>query len=459
MSEAARADEPSQLEQMDHASSLAGPTEEPPDGGYGWVCVVAVFLINAHTWGLNSSYGVFLAYYLKHNIFPGATHLEYALLGGSSISQALIVSPLATTVIRLYGTQAALRIGIVLETIALVGASFAQRYIFLLLTQGLCFGWGMGFLFVGSVGIVPQWFRKRRSVANGIVTGGSGIGGLVYSLVSNAVIQRYGLAWTFRILAVVQFFVNVVCATLLRDRNRQIGVTNRAFDYRLFRRPELLLFSLPDYAASIGLTAQRGSVVGALLNLAQGLGRPLVGYFSDAAGRITTAGNMTLFTGLLCFVFWIPANTYASLTSFALLVGLVCGTFWTSVAPVGAEVVGLVELPSLLSITWVVLVLPTTFAEAIALELRQSTGHIYRHVQLFTGSMYLAAAICIWLLRAWKNREMARAAAETETPVQLQMQVEVEVEVEVQVPAAEFDVVATPEPVVGAPSRSHPLSR
>ena len=25
----------------------------PPDGGYGWVCVICVFLINAHTWGFN----------------------------------------------------------------------------------------------------------------------------------------------------------------------------------------------------------------------------------------------------------------------------------------------------------------------------------------------------------------------------------------------------------------------
>ena len=24
------------------------------DGGYGWVCVACVFLVNAHTWGLNS---------------------------------------------------------------------------------------------------------------------------------------------------------------------------------------------------------------------------------------------------------------------------------------------------------------------------------------------------------------------------------------------------------------------
>lgn len=28
------------------------PTEV--DGGYGWVCVVCVFLVNAHTWGINS---------------------------------------------------------------------------------------------------------------------------------------------------------------------------------------------------------------------------------------------------------------------------------------------------------------------------------------------------------------------------------------------------------------------
>ena len=28
--------------------------DAPPDGGYGWVCVACVFLINGHTWGLNS---------------------------------------------------------------------------------------------------------------------------------------------------------------------------------------------------------------------------------------------------------------------------------------------------------------------------------------------------------------------------------------------------------------------
>lgn len=26
----------------------------PPNGGYGWVCTACVFLVNAHTWGINS---------------------------------------------------------------------------------------------------------------------------------------------------------------------------------------------------------------------------------------------------------------------------------------------------------------------------------------------------------------------------------------------------------------------
>jgi hypothetical protein len=30
------------------------PVDVPPDGGYGWVCVVCVALMNAHTWGVNS---------------------------------------------------------------------------------------------------------------------------------------------------------------------------------------------------------------------------------------------------------------------------------------------------------------------------------------------------------------------------------------------------------------------
>ena len=372
------------------------------------------------------SYGVFLAHYLAANTFPGASYLDYAFVGGLSISQALIVSPIATITTRKYGTRATLLIGVFCETLSLLGASFAKEIWQLFLSQGICFGWGMGFLFVGSIGILPQWFTTKRGVANGIGTAGSGLGGMMYSLATNAMIRNLGLAWAFRILAVLAFAVNFVCSLLVRDRNKAIGTTQAAFDRKLFRRYQfwlvlgwgvfsvlgyiVLLFSLPNYATSIGLTAQQGATVGALLNLGQGLGRPLVGYFSDAAGRINMAGFMTFFCGLVCYIIWIFAKSYGVLIFFAILVGTVSGTFWTMIGPVGAEVVGLVELPSALSITWIALVIPTTFAEAIALALRRKTGSVYLNAQAFTASMYMGAALCMWLLRGWKIGELQRRA-------------------------------------------------
>ena len=350
--------------------------DEPPDGGYGWVCVACSFLINAHTWGINSSYGVFLAFYLSEDYYPGASALEFAFVGGFSISLALLVSPLATYITRVRGTRTTLLIGVCLLSIALIGASFTHQIWQLFLSQGVCFGFGMGFLFVGSVGIVPQWFTKRRSLANGIGTAGSGIGGLTYSLATNAMINRLGVGWAFRILGILACAVNFTCAMLIRDRNKAIGSVQLAFDYTLFKRKEFLLllgwgffsmmgyitllFSLPNYAVSIGLSSQQGSIVGAVLNLGQGVGRPLVGVFSDSAGRINLAGACTFIGGLFCFVIWIFAKTFGVLVFFALIAGTVAGTFWTTIAPVGAEVVGLKELPSALSIVWIFLVLPTT---------------------------------------------------------------------------------------------------
>ncbi|KAL8859414.1 MAG: hypothetical protein Q9178_004092 [Gyalolechia marmorata] len=361
------------------------------------------------------------------NYYPGATALDFAFVGGLSISQALLVSPLATITTRLYGTNVTLLIGVFLETLALIGASFAREIWQLFLSQGICFGIGMGFLFVGSVGVVPQWFTTKRSLANGISTAGSGIGGLMYSLATNAMIQSLGIGWAFRILGILAFAVNTVCAILIKDRNKSIGVTQLAFDYTLFKRLEflltlgwgffsmlgyiVLLFSLPNYATSIGLSSKQGSIVGALLNLGQGLGRPAVGLVSDSVGRINIAFLLTFVAGLFCLVIWIFAKSFGVLIFFSLLVGTVSGTFWTTIAPVEAEVVGLKELPSALSLVWLVLVLPTSFAEPIALELRQPTQNIYLHTQIFTGLMYIAAALCMWFLRAWKMGEIEIIAA------------------------------------------------
>lgn len=61
----------------DEAESTPQPEPKQadlPDGGYGWVCVACVFLINAHTWGVNSVSGR-----KSHNMVISRTHPHYSL--------------------------------------------------------------------------------------------------------------------------------------------------------------------------------------------------------------------------------------------------------------------------------------------------------------------------------------------------------------------------------------------
>ncbi|OAP59401.1 hypothetical protein AYL99_06699 [Fonsecaea erecta] len=419
-------EEPPVNQQEDNPPLDAVSAEDvPPNGGYGWVCTACVFLINAHTWGLNSAWGIFLAHYLSDPAFQHASHLEYALIGGLSISQSLLSAPVVNISVRHLGMRATLLVGTVLVFAALFGASYATEIWHLFMTQGVCFGWAMGFLYIPATAVLPQWFSTRRSLAMGIASSGAGLGGLAYNLAANAIVQRLGINWAYRILAFCGLAVNGACSLLLKDRNKAVQPLQNAFNYREYGHIEVilvviwgvltelgyivLLYSLPNYATSIGLTASQGSVVGAVLNLGLGIGRPVIGYYSDAFGRINMATIMTAVSGVLCLALWVPAKSYGVLIAFALMSGCVCGIFWNTVTPVTAEVVGLKRLPSSFGVICLSLVVPTTFAEPIALEMVSASG--YLSSQIFVGCMFLLAAASTWVLRSWKINQVELKAA------------------------------------------------
>ncbi|KAK3044968.1 hypothetical protein LTS18_014915, partial [Coniosporium uncinatum] len=113
------------MQSVDEAPlGAAAEVDVPPDGGYGWICTAAVFLINVHTWGVGSAWGVLLAHYLSDSTFPSGTPFTYALIGGLSVSQSLVVSPLVNISMRKLGTRWTLLIGTFLLSGALLGASF-----------------------------------------------------------------------------------------------------------------------------------------------------------------------------------------------------------------------------------------------------------------------------------------------------------------------------------------------
>ncbi|KAE8156157.1 major facilitator superfamily domain-containing protein [Aspergillus tamarii] len=399
----------------------------PPDGGYGWVCTAAAATINAHSWGFNSAYGVFLAHYLKHNTFPGSSPLKYAFVGSLSITLLLLVSPIATISVREWGIKPIMFCGVILETASLICASFATEIWHLFLTQGILFGMGVGFLFIPTAAVVPQWFTTKRSLASGISLSGAGLGGLIYSLATGAMIRNLGLQWAFRILGIIGFIVNTTCTLLIKDRNsRTTGVNKQtSMNLTLLHKGEyqlllgfssftmlgyfVLMYSLANYANEIGLNASQASIITAIFNLGQAVGRPCIGYFSDRVGRINMASSMTFLSGILALAVWTNAKSYGVLGFFAVAEGFIAGNFWATIAPLMAEVVGLKEVPAGLNLLWLSIVLPCTFSEPIALEIFAGTGS-YLGTQLFTGFVYLAAAGCLVALRGWKVMVDSRCA-------------------------------------------------
>lgn len=342
------------------------------------------------------------------------------------MSCALLVAPLATAVTGRFGTRATRNIGAVFQFASLIGASFATKLWQLFLSQALCFGLGMGFLFVGTSGIPAQWFRRKRSLANGITAAGSGFGGLIYSLVTGFMLERIGHRWTFRALGIICLTMIAIAANLLRDRNKAVGSQHQAFQASKFRQPKfdffvvwgvfsmlgyvVLIFTLADYAQASGLSAHQGSIASAMLNLGQCIGRPLTGWASMRLGRMNIAATFTFLTGFFCLVMWTQTTNAAGIYSFAILAGMVGGTFWATVYAVLVDIVGISDLPSSLSLTWVILFIPCTVAEPIALGLRDSLkGHApYLPVQLFTGFMYVAAATSLLVSKFWTNISQVR---------------------------------------------------
>ena len=304
----------------------------------------------------------------------------------------MLVAPLVTILTRERGIHLPMGIGVLALAGGFTSASFAHAIWQLYLSQGVLVGVGVGFLYIPTIAILSQWFSKRRSLANGITAATSGVGGIIFSLTTQKLIESISLEWSLRIIGILAFGMNCIAVAFVRDRNRLIQPAQHPFDLELLADPRVwllliwafvsmlgyvtLLYSLPDYALSIGLSQPQATNLVIFLNLGTAVGRPFIGTLSDRYGRVMVPATLTLVCGLLCFILWLPSNSFGVTVLFALISGAILGVFWPvsnahslganrhanagkTIGPLCVEVVGLKKLPSLLSLSWLTTVLPT----------------------------------------------------------------------------------------------------
>ncbi|TKY90129.1 hypothetical protein EX895_000127 [Sporisorium graminicola] len=388
------------------------------EGGYGWVNVVCIIFVNATTWGVNTTFGVYFSYYLQHDYFTGATPMRYAYVGGLSVSACMLAAPVSNLLWRSSGWfKTPMYLGMVLVTMGQVGAGLCKTYVQLLFTQGLVFGVGLGLVMVPTQPLLSQWFRRKLSYAQGLSASGSGLGGLVLANTTRYLIQEKSLKYALICNGIVSFVVLLPCIALMKStepstlhflpsrfRRSKAGdssataanVRKSPLELKWLVHPGyafvllfgvfsiigyfVALYSLAAFASSgLGLTQKKASTLQSILAAGQMIGRPLCGLLLDLVGRHPCTIVIQTLAGLTCFAFWLPARSFALLIVFAFTQGVLGGTVWSSVAPLSAEVVGIRDLPSALAMFWLVTVIPGQFGQPMAVALiNYSENHLGR---------------------------------------------------------------------------------
>nr|CAI6674675.1 CIC_HP1_G0029100.mRNA.1.CDS.1 [Saccharomyces cerevisiae] len=370
---------------------------EVPDGGYGWFILLAFILYNFSTWGANSGYAIYLAHYLENNTFAGGSKLDYASIGG-----------LRDTVSRA----------------ALLLAAFSVTLWEIYLTQGVLIGFGLAFIFIPSVTLIPLWFRNKRSLASGIGTAGSGLGGIVFNLGMQSILQKRGVKWALIAQCIICTSLSTIALMLTRTTHQGLRQHKRSYKFELLDYDVLsnfavwllfgfvsfamlgyvvLLYSLSDFTVSLGYTSKQGSYVSCMVSVGSLLGRPIVGHIADKYGSLTVGMILHLVMAILCWAMWIPCKNLATAIAFGLLVGSIMGTIWPTIASIVTRIVGLQKLPGTFGSTWIFMAAFALVAPIIGLELRSTdtNGNDYYRTAIFVGFAYFGVSLCQWLLRGF----------------------------------------------------------
>ncbi|SCU79371.1 LADA_0B00210g1_1 [Lachancea dasiensis] len=414
--------------------------DPPPDGGYGWVCCGCVALMNFATWGPNTCYGIFLSYFLSSNYFPEATPTDFAVIGGIVIGLTLILLPFVAACMSIFGYKRTLAFAIVLEAVAFISSSFAKTVGVLYVTYGVLLGISFGIIFGSNTIVIPSWFLKKRALANGMGHVGVGLGGLVFSFAVHAMIDRTGdHRWAMRMLAATTFSINILslCFVKVRqlkssnEKENSFEVLKKSFDHSVLKITPLhysalwssfctvgyviLMFSISNYATSIGLPVKEATVALAIFNGSQALGRPFMGWLSEVAGRCNASILLTGYTLILLLPFWLNITKFQELVPFCILLGFGAGVGAVNVVPLVADVVGIQRFAAGMGYVFFGNGGVTLFAEVVALRLRNlESQKPYLRCQIFVICMYFGGLLSLLPYREWKVRRVLNARINNE---------------------------------------------
>lgn len=408
-------------------------------------------MLNFSGCGLLFSFGLYQSLYedmsqKENNPFTGASSAEISLIGSIAAALMKLGAPYVVAWCKYFSPQRVVCAGGIIYGVASVLASFGKELWHFQLTQGLLVGIGTCLSFMPSMAVPPSWFGKYRGLNMGIISAGTGIGGLVWSPIVTACLQSMGFRNTLRLTGclctlliclsgAVLSWDPKMAAKLQEDKlkkssswvsgllkvplpPREIILTrkfvaqslNAIFQSAAYYTP---IFYIAAYSKTLGYSDTEGSNFTALSNACNAIGKVGVGFVADKIGRLDAFFLTTLLSSVSTAGLWVPSTVVSSESSqkglfigFTILYGLFASAYIGLFSPALVELFGLENMPRITGIMYFMQgaagFVGTPVAGVLVGSLKDNlTPRNYLHMAIFVGALMVASTVTVF----WGNIE------------------------------------------------------
>ncbi|KAF9886829.1 hypothetical protein FE257_011076 [Aspergillus nanangensis] len=397
-----------------HSSSTnpEKPAEEEPTFDTGltaWLQVLGSFFLFFNSWGVINTWGVFQTYY-EQNLLSNMSSSSIAWIGSLQSFLLMMFGVVTGPLFDAGYFRGLVSFGGLMLPFGLMMTSISTKFWHLILAQGVCIGLAAGCLFVPSVALLPQYFKKRRGLANGVAAAGSSIGGVIYPIMFNELQHRVGFPWATRAVGFLSFGTCCISFSLMRMRF-QPKEKRKLVQLSAFKEPAFSLFCLAmflgflgfynflfyvqSYAIDTGIVDQNlGFYLLAMLNAGSTFGRIIPNFLADHIGPLNVLTPAATATAILAFA-WIGVHNVPGIIILSVLYGLCSGGFVSLPPVVMASLTKDIRnlgtrLGMVFATTSIGLLIGTPIGGAII-----TNSHGYLGVQLFAACC-LAAATAVF---------------------------------------------------------------
>jgi MFS transporter, OFA family, oxalate/formate antiporter len=303
----------------------------------------------------------------------------------------------------------------------------------LYLTYGVIGGAGLGLGYIVPIATLVRWFPDKRGMITGLAVAGFGAGALVTAPVANSLLASVGVGRTFEVLGLAYLVVVFACALAMQNppegyvpagysaAGSQRGRSARDFTLRqalgTWQWYALWLTLFLNTTAGIaiisqaspmaqeisGVSAATAAGMVGLISIANGSGRFLWAWFSDAVGRRTVFLIMFLLQSA-AFLLLSQVHRFSLLSLLAFVILLCYGGGFGAMPAFATDYFGAGQIGSIYGMMLTAWGFAAVFGPSLVAEIRQATGH-YQGAMSWLALATLISTVVPLLLRPPRERQ------------------------------------------------------